>query len=124
MINIIITRMCFSKKKPLYINLYSILGEESTVEFPEGEVPPDAVNLASSSSKENDEKSKSPVRFIKSSDGTIKISSVTNSSARYPTQSDMHCILINSLKNHMNKRQIFFNLFSGIFNLNWKERSQ
>ena len=60
------------------------------VEFPEGEVPPDAVHLASLSSKENDEKSKSPVRFIKSSDGTIKISSVSNSPARYLTQSNIH----------------------------------
>ena len=50
------------------------------MEFPDGETPPDALNLIESSEKENEEKSKSPVRFIKSSDGTIKISSVSHTS--------------------------------------------
>ena len=55
-------------------------GEETALEFPDGETPPDALNLIESSEKENEEKSKSPVRFIKSSDGTIKISSVSHTS--------------------------------------------
>ena len=62
----------------LYIVVFK--GEETALEFPDGETPPDALNLVESSEKENEEKSKSPVRFIKSSDGTIKISSVSHTS--------------------------------------------
>ena len=69
----------------IVLSLYSLYifilkGEETALEFPDGETPPDALNLIESSEKENQEKSKSPVRFIKSSDGTITISSVSHTS--------------------------------------------
>ena len=61
-----------------------IQGDETALEFPDGETPPDVLSLAETpSGKENEEKSKSPVRFIKSSDGTIKISSVISHTSRY-----------------------------------------
>ena len=56
------------------MDIVSFSGGEPPLEFPEGEEPPEAGNLATSA-KEND-KSNSPVRFIKSSNGTVKISSV------------------------------------------------
>ena len=66
----------------LFILLYQ--GDETALEFPDGETPPDVLSLAETpSGKENEEKSKSPVRFIKSSDGTIKISSVISHNSRY-----------------------------------------
>ena len=59
-----------------------ITGDEASLEFPDGEVPPEAIALASSSAtQQNDDKSRSPVRFTKSLDGTIKISSVLSSNA-------------------------------------------
>ena len=65
----------------LYLSyIFVLIGEDTALEFPDGETPPDALNLVESSGKENEEKSKSPVRFIKSSDGTIKISSVSHTS--------------------------------------------
>ena len=59
-----------------------ITGDETSLEFPDGEVPPEAIALASSSAtQQSDDKSRSPVRFTKSLDGTIKISSVLSSNA-------------------------------------------
>ena len=57
-------------------------GDEAPLEFPDGEVPQEAIALASSSTtQQGDDKSRSPVRFTKSLDGTIKISSVLSSNA-------------------------------------------
>ena len=61
-----------------------VTGDERALEFPDGETPPDVFKLTEASSEqENEEKSKSPVRFIKSSDGTIKISSVVNHTPKW-----------------------------------------
>ena len=63
----------------IWFTITDITGDETALEFPDGETPPDVLKLTEpSSGKENEEKSKSPVRFIKSSDGTIKISGVVN----------------------------------------------
>ena len=57
-------------------------GDEAPLEFPDGEVPQEAIALASSSTtQQSDDKSRSPVRFTKSLDGTIKISSVLSNNA-------------------------------------------